>query len=292
MICDMHVACALNVFSGPSLFLSLTSGLVQAKRKEARAKLLQVCPFRWDRGGKIKFLDFLGSGINSTEDAVEYLFNILDEAWIGYRPPIPAVNRWNKVFAPWCWWLFGLLFYDVSKDALVEVEAAVQGMLDMLGSILDMARPGDEATYRTLKSVHWRKIIKFISDPKTPRRLRLVVTVWRQGLVTLGEFFKRSRFGAQTSVLEFCSPYSSPAERLMCELGEMLQNPDSDKWALVKPPEGWDDDTLHDATVSILSFFGQTYLKNVQPFEEWPWDLCLSLGAVSLLLQYRSMCIL
>ena len=129
-------------------------------RQAARRRLLELCPGVWCRSGKIKYYSHLGSRSNTRSEAGDEVADVLMAALLGTRPPIPAINRWNKVHGPLAWWSFGLNCFGLVVDAFERIrgiECPEDNFLDDINAVA----PADEETYRKLKKLRWTKASTF-----------------------------------------------------------------------------------------------------------------------------------
>jgi len=130
-------------------------------RRAARERLLDICPGAWDQtnpGSRIMFLSQLGDGTDAAPDpkrkAAEVIYDLVNDAWLGLRPPIPAVNRWNKIYFPVCWWLLGINgFYGVVANGFLRVKASTdRGFDHVLAAGVDAMGILGSEYYRVMKA--------------------------------------------------------------------------------------------------------------------------------------------
>jgi hypothetical protein len=233
-------------------------------------------------------------GCKSRQDSVALVYNLLMEAWLSCRPPIPAVNkwpgahvshnvshhqthmshiydtqrvaqravralsrtsyiyiyifvkhttplagdlRWNKVYPPLVWWLFGILFHGLLITLMEVAHANLQKHDDIVGVVIDLVGSlGDEATFRKVKQVRWRRVLRWLFQPhaKTRRSLCMCATMFKPLLELLGAFFSRSRLDGYGDVRVWCVCTESPSEKLIQKIWAMLKDMGSTDWILMR----------------------------------------------------------
>ena len=81
------------------------------KRVQSRQELLIVCPGDWADSSGIGHVCTLHCKCRNRDDAVTLVTDTICAAFLACRPPIPALNRWNRVFPPLVSWMAFLAFH-------------------------------------------------------------------------------------------------------------------------------------------------------------------------------------
>ena len=85
----------------------------RAERFKAMDKLVRICPGDWSDTTGVDFVSSLEDSCNSRDDAVDLVSETFIQAFLSCRPPIPALNRWNRVYPPLVFWLAFLCFHGI-----------------------------------------------------------------------------------------------------------------------------------------------------------------------------------
>ena len=52
------------------------------------------------------------------ESSVDLIFTALSEAFLTFRPVIPAANKWTKLLPPMGWWMFACAWHGVVAESM------------------------------------------------------------------------------------------------------------------------------------------------------------------------------
>ena len=137
----------------------------------------------------------------------------------------------------------------------------------------DGLAPSTEATERKKKIGRLNKTLNWLKDPLTHPRLVLAATCMKAALSLLMTFFERARMGLQSGLLDFVSETTSPAHKVIHIFLLLLQDPEHSGWLPLIGTAGWTPNLLHAASIMMLTFIGNIWLRLVEPFEEWPLKL-------------------
>ena len=252
-------------------------GDIRESRVAARKKLLDICPCRWDVGGdlnsKIYVLVQLGDSTESPDDTWEFLFSVIDEAWLSLKPPVPAINRWNKIYYPVAWWYVGICgFYNIIASAFVYVKQNQDRTLDANVDVDVMGLLGSQF-FKVLRAVRWKRSARWIDGELRSKSLPLTALLMLPLLKFMGSTFKGARAGVWASVRAYLHTDTSPAAAAMRALEEQLH--DDNTWKpLVVDIAAWTQGELQTTQLGTISLMANLYLRCVLPFlEEWPWHL-------------------
>ena len=122
-------------------------------RSAARRELLDFCQGDWRNAENLIHYCCITCSCRNREHAVEKLCGLLDRGFLNAKPPIPAVNRWNKLFAPMTWWCFAVNFHNLAAQAVVQARELDGGGESEAGAILDAVGPESERIYRLKKQL-------------------------------------------------------------------------------------------------------------------------------------------
>ena len=245
----------------------------------SREWLVKHCPGQWsDRAHVFYYVAPHDTCENATQ-AAEAVFAHLMAAFLRTRPPIPALNRWNRVFAPLTWWTFALQWHGIVAEAVVRCASAestdLQSRLDPGHTSIDPVGPSTEEGEREKRLSRLAKLRTWLDAPLTQPRTILAVLVIRSALAMMMTFFGTARMGRRSNLLAFCWSTTSPAVLTIDGIVDKhLSDPESATWKPFLGHDGaWRPEALHSASLSLLRFIGNLYLRLVEPFEEWPYAL-------------------
>ena len=118
------------------------------------------------------------------------------KGWLGVKPPIPVLNRWNKIYYPAAWWNMGIEFFAIVAQAFLLVKMRTAGQLDEDGlhTVDAMGLLGSQF-FKVLKAVRWKRGATFVNGEVQNRRLPLVATLMKPLLHFMGSTFLAARSG-------------------------------------------------------------------------------------------------
>ena len=192
-------------------------------RRAARHELLKLCPGRWDLyedyERNILVLSTFGDGITSENDAANKVFQLVMMGWVGLVPPVPAINRWNKVYFPIVWWMLGIVFYSVVPLAFLAVKAQQIHDMDVAGVDVDAMGLLGSQFFKALRVVRWKRGTKWVVGEIRSRNLQLTAIVMKPLLHFMGSTFASARSGVWGSIEPYLRNETSPAVRILCTGG-------------------------------------------------------------------------
>lgn len=206
----------------------------------------------------------------------EWTLQQLDDAFLSRRPPIPALNRWNKLHPPLIWWLAALtLLGGVVARAVLRTssewrQGADPEKTEQLETAAAGTSPTSEADERRQRAARYKKLETFLTTPSTTVFLACQAIVCKPALELMGHFFTSIANGENT-ITPFLHPSTSPAWAAIRRLVGLLGSGD-DHWAPVRG-SAWTSETLGLAATLCFSMIGNLFMRCVVPFMEWPW-LC------------------
>ena len=255
---------------------------VSERRLQARTRLLNICGGDWSKRGKVVHTCNFWCNCSSRADAAALVYQTLLEAVLDTRPPIPALSRWGKVYAPLAWWYFSLAFHGVVADCFVQLllsdlqreKKELQAMVERFQQQAGLG-PRNEQDHRRERLGRMSRARNFLACEQTLARLVAGACTMKPGLALLRYFFASARLATPTSVIPLCHTPSSPIVRNLQSIFRLLRDPDSDHWLPVLAVHNlaWGDVSMHTVATLHMRFMGHAFLRCVQPFCEWPWIL-------------------
>ena len=222
-------------------------------------KILHYCPFGCCPGGK--------------PETVRRMLECLMDLFLGKLPPVPALNRWVKLFPCMLWWTLGMLIHDIGPSSWRRAQAPQGESEERTFQQTELVDQGEDDTVRQINVSRNRRVNKWLASPETRHRLVAVV------LVLLYAFDVMSRvFGDRTSekdgprMLSFIAD-DGPAQQLRRLYWALLADLDGEHWVLLRGADGWTARKLLMVSTMLLTIIGQIEMRMIRPFEDWPWRL-------------------
>ena len=178
-----------------------------SSRQLGRWRLLDLCAGDWSAGGKILHYCGLECPCKDRDDAVALVMDALMDSWLGILPPIPALNKWNKVYAPASWWTFGVLFYSIVGRALASAKQDIVGggdFEDLALHVDGLIGPASAESVKLVKLARWKKTTEWLNSPFTFPRLTTHVCAMKTILSLMGRAFEESRLRNTCSITPGC----------------------------------------------------------------------------------------
>lgn len=242
------------------------------RRVVARRSLLKLCQGDWSDGRTVVHNCSLSCPCRCFEDAVCLVADTACDALVSATAPIPALNRWNRVFPPLTWWMGALAFHRVVSDACVMVARGL-AFDDEEKHAIDPLDPPTEQSFRREHVGRLRKMCAWLEADLTIPRLTLGVTIMHPAMVLLASFFAAARLGAQSNITSFCHPSTSPAEKAIVALLKLLASEQDPRWLTFLQGSGWTAAKTHAASTAVLGFAGHLAMKCAMPFHVWPMEI-------------------
>ena len=227
-------------------------------RRTARRKLLEICPYAWKRDAAIRYYAFVGSTARTLEEAGKEIFDLLDAAWLNARPTIPALNRWNKVYGPLIWWLFGVLFSGVIVIGFSQARRAATKKSFVLVDVEHIG-PETEAGHRQRTRGRWNKAGSWIEHEDTPKAMIIGCVYFSMTLDLMSGLFAMSRSIVPEGLLRrYIASHSSIAEKVLVQIGNKMRMPQDISWCLLQP---WTDESVHASANIGISLQGELFMR-------------------------------
>lgn len=149
-----------------------------SSKRRARAKLLRMCAGDWSDDEHIDHHCSILCPCTSFDDAVDVITDLIMESFMGSPPPVPAINRWNRVYPPLVWWMMMGAFHAVGFDACVLVaDAAVKEEEEQVELVIDPLAAPSEDSHRIARVSRLKKMKLWCSSKDTLPKLLLGATV-------------------------------------------------------------------------------------------------------------------
>lgn len=251
------------------------------RKREARSKLLEVCPGDWRDSSKVVHYCGLDCECKSRGDAAELVMSTLTVAFLATRPPVPAVSRWTKLYPPLVWWTFALSFHNIAacfvKMLRSDLEQERVELMHLLHSVGEGLGPRTEISFRKERIGRMNRTAVFLDHGETQLKMSVAACCMQPALPLLGNFFAQARLVTGSStVIPLCSPTTSPVAKLLDNLWLLLANPGHTHWipiASQEPGQAWCQKSLDTMATASIKYMGHVFMRCVSPFREWPWRL-------------------
>ena len=119
-------------------------------------------------------------------------------------PPIPALNRWTKLYPVVAWFACGLLMNGLLETAFNEAQSKVIGARAEEDAVLDLAFAEDDVVvglaadldqllFQPIQRLRFRKTAAFLRSPSTPQTLCVLYLALQPGIALMSSAFEKSR---------------------------------------------------------------------------------------------------
>jgi hypothetical protein len=218
----------------------------------AREQLLDACPGDWSAHLIVHYCS-AACRCTSRDDAVKLVVKLLLDAGLDCKPPIPAVNRWNKVYPSMSWWMFGCAFYNIVPSAFAAVKAK-QGRKNEVGAVHDLIGPVTEAIHRHTTTVRWNRAEVWLASDVCRKSLVMGTHFMQLGLKVMMANFAQCRKGSEADILTWIDPRVSPAYKLIHNLADSQRNPNHENWQFIRVAD--DDGTSANPRLLVVFVVG------------------------------------
>lgn len=242
-----------------------------SKRVEARRGLLDACIGKWGVDERCLFLARLGDGVARAADAAKEVLRLMEGAWFGIRPPIPAINRWNKVYWPLMWFWAGTVFYNVVPDAFATVKERMTVELQKASTNIDVLALVGREFFQVFRAVRWRRAGVWLNDPITQRGAGVIGVLFGPVLRYMGRNFKGTRAGKDAAILKYCCATTSPCDATLRELIAMLTDESHPAWRPLLG-NGWTQSLRQICGNTALALMGNLTMRCGILWGEWPFE--------------------
>ena len=244
-----------------------------SKRERAVECLLSWLPLLWFTANPHDLLHYCPYGCcQSREEAVDKICNAFDSMLLGYRPRVPAVHRWTKLFQPWSWWLVAFYFFSIIPVVFMKMEPVADcNAVDTTVATLFGAGASSSAAYQARERARWRKATQWLGAPHTVSHLTLMVSLMQPILDVMHHIFDADR--SNLNAIHYATLETSPPAKAIVRLFSLLQNNCDPFWTCWSVVSHWSQEASLLALTVSLQLVGHLYMRCVLPFMGWPWKL-------------------
>jgi hypothetical protein len=187
-------------------------------------------------------------------------------AHLDLHVPVPAVNRWVKLYTPLSFWHVGscLGYLPTSFRSLSKTFEQDSGVLNV-DSLVGLE---EDETYKSKRKARFTKASTWLNGASTIHQQSVGIATLKPLVSLMGRFFDEARFGqsGSASAMNFCFAATSPAHSTINRYFELLGDPDASLWLPVRGPHGWEQRTIKLAAVATYFAVGAIYHRLVRPF--------------------------
>lgn len=207
--------------------------------------------------------------------AVAAVAKDLQEAHLDMHVPVPAINRWIKLFMPLPYWNVGVRLrylpkaFEVLARFVEKKEAAPLVLADLIGI-------GTDETWQQKRRARFKKSTAWLNNPLTSLRLTTATTCLLPVVTLMSRLFLDARFtsAGHSSMMQFSAVSSpSPASVACSRYFDMLRDPELDVWLPIRGIGDWSEDRVKCASVVSITIVAGLWFRTILPFTLWPWRL-------------------
>ena len=230
-------------------------------------------------GRRIRHYCPYGCCPNGRQQTIHRMMGCLVELFLGSLPPVPALNRWVKLFPCMLWWLLGLLIHDIGPSAWKRAQSVTtRGCFEeRVFAAADLVEQGEDDTVRQINVSRNRRINRWLQLPETRMRLCALVLVVLAVFDVMSRVFMDGSLNAGPRMLAFIDDDGPPLQLIRYYLAR-LNDLDGSHWVLLRAADGWTPRKLQMVTTMTLMLVGHLQLRLVTPFLMWPWPLRKTIG--------------
>ena len=247
----------------------------QEHRRAARRRLAKnLAASRVDDGRIVEWRHYCPIGCHdSRQSAIDEIVQDMRIAHLDLHVPVPAVNRWTKLYAPLSYFHVGSFFghLPASFQALSKNLSKESGVLDVDA----LVGPGDEDTYEQKRKVRANKCAAWMSRETTRHQQAVGISTLKPAISLMGKFFEEAKLtkSGNGSANEFCIRATSPAHATLHRYFDLLGQPEAIFWLPVRGSGIWSQHCLKLVASAVYFSVGSVHHRLVRPFESWPWPL-------------------
>ena len=209
---------------------------------------------KWTSTGQLKYYVHLASKSNTIAEATTEVMAYLKTAYLNALPCIPAVNKWNKVYAPLAWFMFGVNFCFLVPMAFLQLKQEEEADRQFIADIdaIDPLGPTTEEAYRKIQHGRWEKTARWLNAEGTVAGLTTGTIIFNVGLPFMAKLFTINQHlnTYAGSIIPFMIEETSPAIKLLCHFYLLINQGDHVVWAPLQP---WSPAMLHNTACSVWS---------------------------------------
>lgn len=216
-------------------------------------------------------------GCHSTaQEVCKELVQDICRLWVSHPPPVPAWNKWSKVWPAIAWFGTFSAIHSVLPICAAHLCELCEDDTVILGITEGEGELDEAAQFRLEEQRRFRKMSRWLRSQCTPDKLLVLCITLRSSIDLLEIYFKGARRYEPThwqSVLPFIGTQSPPFKVIEKAL-EQLQDENHPAWRpLVGAGRGWTERLRVLASVAMWMFVGHLFKRFVLAFQQWPWPL-------------------
>lgn len=196
--------------------------------------------------------------------------SILLQLVVFRAPATPALNRWTQLYPALAYWCvcahlpnkFMARIWGMAFERCRGPAKPVQ---------LDLLAPADDGVLSGVNAVRAGKVLRWISDVKTPIELLVICLAMRPVMNLMGYLFREEGADSAHSVTTLMEP-GSPDWRVVRFMVDQLAHLDAEFW-IVYAGEGWDSFRLQLAMDTFLTIAGGIWWRVGRHLDLFPWRL-------------------
>ena len=245
----------------------------KACRDQSAQLLLQWLPELWCKTrGRIRHYCPVGC-CKTFEESVYNISLAFRTVLLGYRPKVPALNRWLGLYAPLAWWVVAHSFFSIVPLVFCKVEpdwrkVITENSVLTLGEIY--GEHNSELAYKTKERTRWRKAVKWMTGDAVMPHITLFVMLISPALDAMTCIFQGED---SLSAIDFVHKDTNPAARAIHRYFGLLHNQEDRFWLPWVAHTQFDDEGLLLALKVIFSLVGALFLRSILVFRSYPWRL-------------------
>jgi hypothetical protein len=156
---------------------------------------------------------------------------MLLECFLLVIPPVPAENRWTKLYPALSWWAVGSQLHGVLKELWNNIFSANFDLQAAAEVVQNLLSPDDDAIQQTLNAARAKKVRNWLNHPLTASELMISCLVLRPCMSFMGFLFRSEASAAVHSVVVLM-PLQSPVNTAIMFLLNKLFDVNDDFWFL------------------------------------------------------------
>ena len=240
-------------------------------RMRSRRRLASFLSGSWT-SGSVQHSCGLGCCRNR-EDTETKLFDLIMDTYMTSLPPVPAINRWTKLYPALSWWTVALKMHGMIKQmwGYIYCFAGDGDDAEPHALMQDMLHPEEDELQRQLNAARARKTWRWVKHPLTEHELLIACLVLRPVMNMMGWLFRSEASTAHASVSVLLKD-NNPAAKTMQYLFAKLLDLDHQFWYLYSF-SGWSNDLLQLALGTLLRLVGALWWRISYRTLQYPWAL-------------------
>ena len=229
--------------------------------------LFHYCPLGCCLGGEHE---------SPRDESVRKIIEAFDDLFFAAMVPVPACNRWTKLYPAVSFWLCTMLVYGLISSAWVAIHSrrSIGSGAVAEGLVVDeLVGPASDDIWRAVDRSRLSKSIRLLTDPDSPDRLAALAITLRPCNMFMGYLFRTGALTSDVSILELLDPETNPVLKLLAFYWEKLTQPDDAFWLPLRGLEGWSEHKLFLVMSTVMTMYGTLDMRLVRQFKGWPFKM-------------------